>query len=103
MRQTQRSSFDFEIETIDVRREIFAFRADEEARKKEILVNRIKTLQKTLITSYNDRNYSIDMLKQSRRYQQFLFKFGPTVKNEKNDVFRRSNSFSLELAKRNSI
>ncbi|CAF4187757.1 unnamed protein product, partial [Adineta steineri] len=54
-----------------------ASRADEESRKKEELLNEIKQLQKILITYHNDQNYLIDTLKQSRRYQQFLFKFAP--------------------------
>ncbi|CAF1114953.1 unnamed protein product [Adineta steineri] len=54
-----------------------ASRADEESRKKEELLNEIKQLQKILITYHNDQNHLIDTLKQSRRYQQFLFKFAP--------------------------
>jgi len=56
------------------------FRADEESRKKEELVNEIKRLQKTLVTYHNDKNHLIDVLKQSRRYQEFLFKFAPEVR-----------------------
>ncbi|CAF0907746.1 unnamed protein product [Adineta steineri] len=54
-----------------------ASRADEESRKKEELLNEIKQLQKILITYHNDQNHLEDTLKQSRRYQQFLFKFAP--------------------------
>ncbi|CAF3594154.1 unnamed protein product, partial [Rotaria sp. Silwood2] len=54
-----------------------AFRVDEESRKKDELVNEIKRLQKTLISYHNDQNHLTDILKQSRRYQQFLFKFAP--------------------------
>ncbi len=56
------------------------FRADEESRKNEELSNEIKRLQKILITHHNDQNHLIDTLKQSRRYQQFLFKFAPEVR-----------------------
>ena len=65
-------------------------RADEETRKKEELVNQIKQFQKTLVTYHNDRNSLIEMLKQSRRYQQFLFKFATTVRDlrfEKEKLF----------------
>ena len=56
------------------------FRAEEESRKKEQLVNEIKRLQKVLATYRNDQNHLVDVLKQSRRYQQFLFKFAPQVR-----------------------
>ncbi|CAF1145180.1 unnamed protein product [Adineta ricciae] len=54
-----------------------AARADEESMKKEELINEIKRLEKTLLTCQNDRNHLIDLLRQSRRHQQFLFKFAP--------------------------
>ncbi|CAF1641050.1 unnamed protein product [Rotaria magnacalcarata] len=54
-----------------------AFRVEEESRKKDELINEIKRLQKTLVSYHNDHNHLTDILKQSRRYQQFLFKFAP--------------------------
>ena len=60
---------------------IVADSADEESQKKEELVNEIIQLQKTLITYHNDRNHLIDTLKQSRRYQRFLWKCAPTVRD----------------------
>ena len=70
---------------------IYADSADEESQTKEELVNEIKQLQKTLITYHNDRNHLIDTLKQSRRYQRFLWKCAPAV--------RDIQCYSLLLAK----
>lgn len=55
------------------------FRVDEESRKKDELIHEIKRLQKTLISYQYDQNHLLDTLKQLRRYQQFLFKFAPSV------------------------
>jgi phage gp36-like protein len=54
-------------------------RADEQSRKKDELANEKQRLEKSLITYQNDYNRRLDVLKQSRRYQQFLFKYSPTV------------------------
>ncbi|CAF3574792.1 unnamed protein product [Rotaria sordida] len=71
-----------------------AFRVDEESRKKDELVNEIKRLQKTLISYRNDQNHLTDILKQSRRYQQFLFKFAP--QEWRADILKQLESIHIE-------
>ncbi|CAF0959972.1 unnamed protein product [Rotaria sordida] len=84
-----------------------AFRVDEESRKKDELVNEIKRLQKTLISYRNDQNHLTDILKQSRRYQQFLFKFAPqnyslyfTKPEQLLDIFTEMEEKSLPLVEK---
>ncbi|CAF4186176.1 unnamed protein product, partial [Adineta steineri] len=84
-----------------------ASRADEESRRKEELLNEIKQLQKILITYHNDQNHLIDTLKQSRRYQQFLFKFAPenyslyfTKPEQLLDIFTEMEEKSLPLVQK---
>ncbi|CAF3149946.1 unnamed protein product [Rotaria sp. Silwood2] len=84
-----------------------AFRVDEESRKKDELVNEIKRLQKTLISYHNDQNHLTDILKQSRRYQQFLFKFAPknyslyfTKPEQLLDIFTEMEEKSLPLVEK---
>ncbi|CAF1242614.1 unnamed protein product [Rotaria sp. Silwood1] len=83
------------------------FRVDEESRKKDELVNEIKRLQKTLISYHNDKNHLTDTLKQSRRYQQFLFKFAPknyslyfTKPEQLLDIFTEMEDKSLPLVEK---
>ncbi|CAF3634743.1 unnamed protein product [Rotaria socialis] len=71
-----------------------AFRVEEEARKKDELINEIKRLQKTLVSYHNDHNHLTDILKQSRRYQQFLFKFAP--KEWRADIVQQWESNEIE-------
>ncbi|CAF0902705.1 unnamed protein product [Rotaria sordida] len=84
-----------------------AFRVDEESRKKDELVNEIKRLQKTLISYRNDQNHLTDILKQSHRYQQFLFKFAPqnyslyfTKPEQLLDIFTEMEEKSLPLVEK---
>lgn len=58
-------------------------RADEESRKKDELINEIKRLQKIHNTYQNDQSHLVDLLRQAKRYQQFLFKFSPEVETIK--------------------
>ncbi|CAF3556586.1 unnamed protein product [Rotaria socialis] len=76
-----------------------AFRVEEEARKKDELINEIKRLQKTLVSYHNDHNHLTDILKQSRRYQQFLFKFAPKPE-QLLDIFTEMEEKSLPLVEK---